>query len=78
MNKAQIEYYRENPALEFPGMVRVSLGLYNDQAEADRLIEGVRYIADNSIGYNKKYQEIDHLPMYASSPLLHPIKRQLP
>lgn len=78
LTKEDIHYYQAHPELPFPGLVRVSLGLYNQYAEADRLIEGVCEIARHRESYIKKYQQIDHMPLYKNSPLLNPVKRQLP
>lgn len=73
-----VQYYRSRPEAPFPGLVRVSLGLYNQYEEADILIRGIHDIAENRASFIKKYQQIDHSPAYAKSPLLNPSQRQLP
>ena len=70
-----IEWYRQNPQVSFPGLVRVSLGIYNTYQEADKLIQHVCQIAENIHYYKKKYKKIDEKK---ENKLLHPLCRQLP
>lgn len=77
LTKEAIEWYRQNPQVNIPGLVRVSLGIYNTYPEADRLLYHVRLIAENSEYFKEKYQNIDQQPD-TSKLLLHPLSRQLP
>lgn len=44
---------------EFPGAVRASLGIYNDRADVERLLEGVRVIAKRGWKGNYTFDEAD-------------------
>lgn len=58
----KIEYYRKNKDIAFPGLVRISLGVYNNYEEADVLINSVRDIANHTNAYIKKYSKIKQFP----------------
>lgn len=51
-----LQYYHQNRDLPLPGMVRVSLGLYNNHHEVDILIELLNRIARNKDYYKHKYE----------------------
>lgn len=76
LTKEQIATYREQ-ALPFPGLVRISLGLYNTYQEADKLLYYVRQIAQYSAYYKEKYGHFDE-KKHLLNPLLHPLQRELP
>lgn len=77
MTAEQIGYYRQHPEVAFPGLVRVSLGLYQQYEEADRLLYGIRVIAENKELFRKKYEKLFGASAEPPHPLFHPLKRQL-
>lgn len=58
LSSGQIEYYKKNPESPRPGMVRVSLGVYNNRQEIDRLVRALEIISSNSDYYSKKYSRL--------------------
>ncbi|MGI6091698.1 MAG: aminotransferase class V-fold PLP-dependent enzyme [Veillonellaceae bacterium] len=50
-----INYYYNNPNARFPGLVRISLGIYNNYHEIDVLIALLNDIARNKNYYKQKY-----------------------
>lgn len=58
LKKEDIQYYQKHSDLPFPGLVRVSLGLYNNGAEAQRFIRCVKEVAANKAELLKKYQAV--------------------
>lgn len=56
LTDADLEYYRQNHQAPFPGMVRMSLGLYNNFQEIDILVEKIKEIVGNKKDYQKKYK----------------------
>lgn len=53
----KLEYYHKNHDAILPGMVRISLGLYNTYYEIDKLIEMLKIISNNKEYYNEKYKD---------------------
>lgn len=51
----KVEYYLNNPNTPCPGLVRISLGMYNNSNEIDILINILQRIAKSKNAYNKKY-----------------------
>lgn len=78
MTQEEVRYYQAHAELAFPGLVRVSLGLYNTEAEADVLLQGVREIAAHPEAYARKYREENTAAAYEAQPFFYPFKRQLP
>lgn len=78
MTEEEVRYYQAHPEIAFPGLVRVSLGLYNTQQEADALLAGVREIAAHPEAYARKYREENAAAAYEQQPFFYPFKRQLP
>lgn len=54
LSNDEIEYYRNNKRIQLPGMVRVSLGLYNNKQDIDELIGALRKISRNKGYFAKK------------------------
>lgn len=52
----KLAYYHQKPELPFPGLVRLSLGLYNNSNEIDLFIDLLSEIAQNKQVYKEKYQ----------------------
>ena len=52
----KLEYYQQNPNAPFPGLVRISLGMYNTCQEVDILIDSLIRIAKNKNAYKEKYE----------------------
>ena len=55
LSAKDMEELMNNPASLFPGIVRVSFGIYNDYAEIDKLIYFLKQIANNKKYYIDKY-----------------------
>jgi len=56
LSPEQLEYYRTTPNVPLPGMVRVSLGLYNNVQEIDALLDMLHKIVNNRPFFKHKYQ----------------------
>jgi selenocysteine lyase/cysteine desulfurase len=52
----KLNYYQQQPQIPFPGLVRLSLGLYNNSNEIDLFIDLLSEIAQNKQAYKEKYQ----------------------
>ncbi len=55
MSQKKIEAFRKNPQLPFPGLVRISLGLYNQLEEIDIFLDAIANIAGNREHYREKF-----------------------
>lgn len=53
-----IQHYRKNPDFPIPGMVRASLGLYNNQQEIEVLLGELKKIIKRKSSYKNKYSRI--------------------
>ena len=53
-----VQRYRKDPNFPIPGMVRVSLGLYNSQQEIEVLLEELKRIIKRKRCYKNKYSRI--------------------
>lgn len=53
----KLEYYQQTPSAPFPGLVRISLGMYNNCQEVDILIDSLTRISANKNEYKKKYEK---------------------
>lgn len=64
-------YYQKNPDIAFPGLVRISVGLYNNYSEIDVLVDCLNWIARNKNACKQKYSKLlrslapDHLLLYS-------------
>lgn len=52
----KLEHYQQNPNAPFPGLVRISLGMYNNCQEIDILIDSLSRISKNKNAYKEKYE----------------------
>ena len=52
-----IKHYLQNPSTPFPGLARMSLGIYNNCMEIDILIDLLTRIAKNKNVYKQKYKQ---------------------
>ncbi|MDF2635129.1 MAG: Cysteine desulfurase [Pelosinus sp.] len=59
LTNEKLTYYQKHPNLPCPGLVRISLGMYNNSSEIDIFIDLLNQIAQNKSAYKKKY----NLPM---------------
>lgn len=57
LTEQQLHYYHTHDA-PVPGLVRISLGLYNTAREVDLFLHAVRRLAANRAYYNKKYEKV--------------------
>lgn len=57
ISKKEIKNFTRHPNLPRPGLVRISLGLYNTYDEIDILANALNYISKHITEYNKKYRE---------------------
>jgi len=78
LTSEEIQYYRENENVSFPGMVRVSLGVYNNYEEADVLLRSVHDIANNVTGYIEKYRKIKEFPPHPQMDIFNNNRHYLP
>lgn len=56
MSEQDLHYYHTHEDAAVPGLVRVSLGLYNTRQEVELFLRTVRHISANRSYYCKKYQ----------------------
>ena len=52
----KLEYYQQHPKILFPGLVRISLGLYNNCQEVDIFLAALKKIVNNQKAYQKRYE----------------------
>jgi len=74
----ELQYYQENPDVPFPGMVRISVGLYNSYSEIDALVACLRWINGDKIKCKQKYTEISQKVSGPKSPLLYTPRKKMP
>lgn len=74
----ELSYYRKHPELPFPGLVRVSLGMYNNCEEIDIFIKMLRMIAGDCQKYKEKYVLIDQQEAEKGSQISYMPRRKLP
>ena len=55
MSQEQVEVFRRDPLLPFPGLVRISLGMYNQIEEIDIFLESLAKIASNREYYRDRF-----------------------
>lgn len=55
LSEADMHHYFEDETEDFPGMVRVSFGFYNNYSEIDKFLSILRKIAENKEYYIDKY-----------------------
>lgn len=55
-SEKDMDYYFENKDADFPGMVRISLGMYNTYEEINLLTKTLKAISRNKDYYIKKYE----------------------
>jgi cysteine desulfurase/selenocysteine lyase len=55
LTNQKLKYYQSNPDLPCPGLVRISLALYNNYHEIDIMIDLLEKIAKNKNTYKQKY-----------------------
>jgi Selenocysteine lyase len=58
LTEQEICYYRKNPDVPFPGLLRISFGLYNTCHEVDIFLDCLSWIAKNKKQCQGKYEEI--------------------
>ena len=58
LSKKDLAYYRQHQEVPFPGMVRISFGLYNNYDEVDILLNLLNKIVENKNYYKHKYKNI--------------------
>ncbi|MEN6566966.1 MAG: aminotransferase class V-fold PLP-dependent enzyme [Veillonellales bacterium] len=58
LTAAEVEYCRQHLDSLLPGMVRMSLGLYNNYREVDRFLELLEQIVRDPTKYQKKYRSL--------------------
>lgn len=74
MTNEDLEYYHANPEAAVPGLVRVSLGMYNNRREIDAMLDLLNWVAHNKKYCIKKYSNITSGKTPESDLLLHPRK----
>jgi len=74
----EIQYYRKNPDISFPGMVRISVGLYNSFSEIDILVDCLRWITKDKSSCKQKYGNLLQQPSTVNSPLLSTPRKRMP
>lgn len=73
----KLRYYQKKPDIPFPGLVRISVGLYNSYREIDVLVDCLGRIAKNKKEYKQKYGKPQKTPE-SNQPLLYPPRRNAP
>jgi selenocysteine lyase/cysteine desulfurase len=71
-------YFQKHPEVPFPGLVRVSLGMYNNCGEIDIFIKTLRTIAGDVNKYQQKYAAIDKKEAETGSRISYMPHRKLP
>lgn len=55
LSKSDLEYFQAHEDVEIPGLVRISLGMYNTPQEVELFLSTMRHIADNPTKFARKY-----------------------
>ena len=58
LTNQELEYYKNSHDAAFPGIVRISLGLYNNFDEMDTLLDLLAWIAKQKYKYQQKYSRL--------------------
>ncbi len=74
MTNEDLKYYHNNPEVAVPGLVRVSLGIYNNRQEIDVMLDLLNWVAHNTKYCIKKYSNLTSGKTPAGDVLLHPRK----
>jgi selenocysteine lyase/cysteine desulfurase len=72
-----LEYCHAHPDAELPGLVRISLGLYNHHREIDKFIDVLSWVVRNSKQLQEKYSSFDERTT-PSAWMLKPIRKETP
>lgn len=78
LTEEEICYYRKSPEVPLPGLVRISLGLYNTYHELDVFLDCLKWIAENTKQCKEKYEEILKREPAQNSYLLSPPWKKMP
>lgn len=70
--------FQKHPEVPFPGLVRVSLGMYNSCEEIDLFIKELRTIAGNINKYKEKYAALEKKEAKTGSQISYSPRRKLP
>jgi selenocysteine lyase/cysteine desulfurase len=78
LTEKDISFYQKHPELPFPGLVRVSLGMYNNTGEIDIFIKTLKIIARELEKYKQKYVIIANKEAETGSQISYLPRRKLP
>ncbi|MCE5287250.1 MAG: aminotransferase class V-fold PLP-dependent enzyme [Pelosinus sp.] len=78
LTEKDLHYYQKHPELPFPGLVRLSLGMYNNYGEIDIFIKTLRTIAGNVTRFKQKYNEIEKKEAETGSQISYLPRRKMP
>jgi selenocysteine lyase/cysteine desulfurase len=78
LTEKDLMLYQKHPERPFPGLVRVSLGMYNNQEEIDIFIKTLRNIAGNLDKYQQKYAAIEKKEALTGSAISYLPRKKLP
>lgn len=73
-----LQYYRNNPAIPFPGLVRSSVGLYNNYSEIDVFAQYLSWIAKTKNNSKQKYNKIVQRAQESDPLFLCPLGKKMP
>lgn len=59
LSREDLGYFHHNHAVPLPGLVRISLGIYNNYHEIDILLQQLERIVSNKKYYKEKYKNMD-------------------
>lgn len=76
LKEKELDYYHKHQEAVVPGLVRVSLGVYNTCREADIFLEAVRHIISHKDHYKQKYEVLDSQAGSGNVPFW--VKRHVP
>jgi len=77
LSDQDLEYCQKNPHAPFPGLLRISVGLYNTCSEIDEFVACLSWIAENKSTCRQKYCKLLG-EAESSNPLLYSSRKHVP
>jgi selenocysteine lyase/cysteine desulfurase len=78
LTEETLSYQLQHEELPFPGMVRISFGLYNHCGEIDVFLRFLQHLVRNKTVYKQKYEKLLKEPLQTGALPLYPLRGRLP
>ncbi len=77
LDTQDLEYYYNNPNKEFPGLLRASLGLYNNRSEIEGFVQFLNWVAENKKFLQEKYKHMHDRVQHIADFSPRPVQREV-